>query len=101
MANHPAQSAPFGSILAGQMAVAEYHDGAWGAFEVRPVAPLPLQGKRSSYLLLNLLRYTDKQQAEVSDALPRTLQGLLLLILKPLALYYVLYLVRGPEYLTC
>ena len=42
MANHPAQSAPFGSILAGPMAVAEYHDGAWGAFEVRPVAPLPL-----------------------------------------------------------
>ena len=42
MANHPAQSAPFGSILAGQMAVAEYHDGAWGAFDVRPVAPLSL-----------------------------------------------------------
>lgn len=42
MANHPAQSAPFGSILAGQMAVAEYHHGAWGAFDVRPVAPLSL-----------------------------------------------------------
>lgn len=42
MANHPAQSAPFGSILAGHMAVAEYDQGAWGAFDVRPVAPLQL-----------------------------------------------------------
>lgn len=42
MANHPAQSAPFGSILASHMAVAEYHHGAWGAFDVRPVAPLQL-----------------------------------------------------------
>lgn len=42
MANHPAQSAPFGSILAGYMAVAEYDQGAWGEFDVRPVAPLQL-----------------------------------------------------------
>lgn len=42
MANHPAQSAPFGSILAPWMAVAEYRDGKWGEAEVRPVGPLPM-----------------------------------------------------------
>ena len=42
MATPLAQNAPFGSILAGQMAVAEYNNGAWGGFDVRPVAPLPL-----------------------------------------------------------
>ncbi len=42
MANHPAQNAPFGSILAPWMAVAEYRDGQWGAAEIRPVGPLPM-----------------------------------------------------------
>ena len=42
MANHPAQSAPFGSILAPWMAVAEYRNGQWGAADIRQVGPLPM-----------------------------------------------------------
>ena len=55
-----------------------------------PVAPLQLQGKRSSYhlLLRLLLRRAERRQAEIPDGLPLALQVLLLLVLVPLALYY-------------
>lgn len=42
MANHPAQNAPFGSILAPWMGVAEYRDGQWAEADIRPVGPLPM-----------------------------------------------------------
>lgn len=37
-----ARTAPFGSVLSDFMAVAKYRDGAWGAHEVVPVAPIAL-----------------------------------------------------------
>ncbi len=36
------QNAPFGSLLAPFMVVANYRDGAWGAHEFMPVAPIPM-----------------------------------------------------------
>lgn len=39
---HPAKNAPFGSVLAGQMAVAWFRDGVWGAAQIQDTAPLPL-----------------------------------------------------------
>jgi branched-chain amino acid aminotransferase len=41
MSSNP-QTAPFGSILAPIMATAAFRDGAWGAAEYGPVAPLPI-----------------------------------------------------------
>jgi len=39
---HPAQNAPFGSVLTARMSVAWFKDGAWGPAQVQPVAPLTL-----------------------------------------------------------
>lgn len=39
---HPAMSAPFGSVLAAQMAIAWYRDGAWGQARIEDTGPLPL-----------------------------------------------------------
>ena len=36
------RNAPFGSVLAGTMAVAHYRDGAWGATEFRNTGPLEI-----------------------------------------------------------
>ncbi len=37
-----AQRPAFGTVLAPQMAVVSYHSGAWGEFQVKPVAPIEL-----------------------------------------------------------
>lgn len=39
---HPAKNALFGSVLAAQMAVAWYQDGAWSPMQIQDTAPLPL-----------------------------------------------------------
>jgi branched-chain amino acid aminotransferase len=39
---HPAKNAPFGSVLAAQMAVAWYRDGMWAPAQIQETAPLPL-----------------------------------------------------------
>lgn len=39
---HPAKNAPFGSVLATQMAVAWYREGAWGPARIEDTGPLPL-----------------------------------------------------------
>lgn len=39
---HLAKNAPFGSVLAAQMAVAWYRDGAWGPAQIQDTGPLPL-----------------------------------------------------------
>ena len=36
------QRPSFGSVLTSQMAVAAFENGKWGAFDVRPVAPVAL-----------------------------------------------------------
>ncbi len=40
--SHPAQNAPFGSVLTTRMSVAWFKNGAWGPAQIQPVAPIPL-----------------------------------------------------------
>ncbi len=40
--NDSAKRPPFGSVLTSHMAVAAYADGKWGAFDLKPVAPISL-----------------------------------------------------------
>jgi branched-chain amino acid aminotransferase len=39
---HPAQNAPFGSVLTTRMSVAWFKDGVWSPAQIQPVAPLSL-----------------------------------------------------------